>query len=223
MSRLRDVFFAINDADVINIMDDLLKDGWDEDAVHNKYATNYQYFVRQSKRRVPKPQDILQDFQTLISIYTPTALHPHRGFCPHTKVFLLAKQGTQDQIASIMKHVAHGCCSDPEDFAMYQQCQVGSRKPKYHCFRGTSALEGFHQHLRRFFVGHSTSPRLAHALIVLFVFRWNLQRRIQRRGGTDFGHPDVELLHRLHKMLIKVGDDVGKPSQGALHCRALIP
>ena len=214
MSRLRDVFFAINDDDIIRLMKDLIDSGWSEDAVHDKYASNYRYFVRKVRRRVPKPQDLLAAFNELVTIFTPTQEKPHIGFCPHLKVFLLAKQSTQDQIVSMRRHIANGCCTDPEDFEMYNN--VGTTtKPKYYCSRGTSALEGFHAHLRRFFVGHSTSPRLAHALIMLFVFRWNLRHRLAHRGGVDFGHPDVALLHRLHKMMVKVGEAIAKPSAGA--------
>ena len=66
--------------------------------------------------------------------------------------------------------------------------------------RGTSALEGFHQHIRRFFSGHSTSPRLAQALLMQFVYTWNTRANVRHRGGVDLGHEDLRLMHKIHHM-----------------------
>ena len=203
MSRLRDILFAVSDADVTTVMKELLDSGWKESEVIHLYETNYRYFVRRVRRTIPAPQILLPDLARLVTLYTPTRESPHRGFCPHTKTFLLGKDSTMDKLKSLRHHISEGCLSDPENVSLY--VNVGSpEKLRLHCMRGTSPLEGFHQHIIRFYSGHTTSPRLAHSLLTSFVYRWNQQRHISRKGGVDHGHEDLWLMHRIHHVERKI-------------------
>lgn len=213
MSRMRDLLFAINDDDIEQQMKVLMQDGWDKDRVQDLYDSNYGYFVGKARRLVPKPQVMLPDFKQLIAAYTPTLDHPHRGFCPDTKLFLLGKPQTQDKLRTLAAHISNGCLSDPENVLLYVDVGKGGR-PQWHCMRGTSALEGFHAHIRRFFSSHSTSPRLGQALLMAFVHRWNHRLNVKNRGGVSFGHEDLQLMHRIHHMERKVSADTNFAASG---------
>ena len=212
MGRLRDLIFIIDAGDVQKQMEVLMKDGWSKDQVEDLYISNYHYFVMRARRSVPKPQDLLPGFQKLQESYTPTAEHPLRGFCPHTKLYLLGKQSTQDKLRTLQEHISNGCMSDPHGVALYVNVGTAGR-PKWHCMRGTSALEGFHAHIRRFMSSHCTSPRLAQAMLMSFVYRWNQRINVNNRGGVAFVHEDLELMHRIHRMERKVSADTdGRPA-----------
>jgi hypothetical protein len=75
-----------------------------------------------------------------------------------------------------MKHFEQGCISDKPGFEYYYFKTSKSGNQKLMCVRGTSALEGFHAHLRRIFPGFHTAPLLATCLLALFVYRWNMDR-----------------------------------------------
>ena len=211
MSRLRDCLFAINDDDVRAAMQKLLQRGFTRAEIHDKYQTNYEYFVRLCRRHIPHPKALLEAFTKLIAAYTPTANSPARGYCTAKNSFLLEKKETQTQISNLKKHIATGCLSDPKCLSLYSQ--VGSR---LFCHRGTNALEGFHRHLRAFFAGHSTSPRLAYALLMNFVYRWNYKQSIVRRGTLDVGHFDLPLMYRIHDVERKIGHDMNTTSLGVV-------
>ena len=166
-------------------------------------------------RRIGKPQDMVVEFDKLVALFTPSTAHPYRGWCPHTNAHVLGKAQTQDKLASLRHHIAKGCLADPEDVALYINLGTTSR-PKLYCCRGTNALEGFHQHLRRFFSGHSVSPRLGQALIMAFVHRWNSRKDVHVRQRQEFGHLDLPLMHLLHNMEVKVGLQSGSATRGVV-------
>ena len=73
-----------------------------------------------------------------------------------------------------LQHIRKGCLSDVPGVTYYYETGVDSFGiPILHCFRGTSALEGFHQHLRKLLRRYAVSPRLASAILSVFVHRWN--------------------------------------------------
>ena len=184
MSRLRDLLFSITDVDIQEEMMSLMKDGWSKDQVEDLYNSNYVHFVRKARRLIPKPQVLLRDLEALIRVYTPTVQEPLRGYCPSTRTWLLEKPATTDKLATLQYHISNGCLSDPENVALYVDISRPGQRCRWHCMRGTSALEGFHAHIRRFFVGHAVSPRLAQSLLICFVYRWNHRAHVKNRRGA---------------------------------------
>ena len=77
-------------------------------------------------------------------------------------------------------HLKKGCYSDKPGFNYYYFITTKSGNKKLMCVRGTSALEGFHMHLRKLFPGFHTAPLLATCLLALFVYRWNMDRAVER-------------------------------------------
>jgi len=82
--------------------------------------------------------------------------------------------------ARAWSHFEKGCYSDKPGYSYYYFTTSKSGKKQLMCVRGTSALEGFHKHLRRIFPGFHTSPLLATCLLALFVYRWNMDRAAER-------------------------------------------
>jgi hypothetical protein len=75
---------------------------------------------------------------------------------------------------STLKHIRTGCLSDIEGLSYCVQVdedKIGI--PMYKCIRGTSALEGFHQKIRKLMRGFNISPRYAVAVLSEFIHRWN--------------------------------------------------
>ena len=195
-SRLRDVIFCICDADVEMVKDDLLERGWTAEEVDDFYRHRYSYFVSKARRAIKPPKELLADFDALIQLFASDPSDELKGRCNHTGELIFRKRRTEEAIQNLRIHIEKGCLSDPENFNMYYN--IGSEnKPNYRTFRGTSALEGYHHHLRRMFSGFSTSPQLAHALISEFNHRWNIKQGINHRLDADFGHKNLILLETI--------------------------
>ena len=58
--------------------------------------------------------------------------------------------------------------------------------PIYKCIRGTSALEGYHRHLRALVAQGCISPRLLIALLRCFNYRWNVERSVDNEDLPPF-------------------------------------
>ena len=89
-------------------------------------------------------------------------------------------------VKKTLHHIRSGCLSDVP--GMFYYCERGVDAcgiPIMHCIRGTSALEGFHQHIRQLIRGCALSPRLANSLIAVFVHRWNHNLDVKIRGLSD--------------------------------------
>lgn len=62
--------------------------------------------------------------------------------------------------------------SDNPDVSLYFETgKTRDGLPNLHCVRGTSALEGYHKHIRRLFKGMNVSPELGVALLREFNFK----------------------------------------------------
>lgn len=98
----------------------------------------------------------------------------------HTQKTLFT-QDTQRKVKQIRRCIAAGTLTDP-DMAMYHQIgEDAFHRPVYRCFRGTSALEGFHRTIRDLLQQHVASPRLAYNILRHHIFRWNT-RMAKHRG-----------------------------------------
>lgn len=87
----------------------------------------------------------------------------------------LFSQKTWHEYENLLHHVRSGCLSDPPGYNLYKQNQN-----KLICVRGTSQLEGFHSHIKRLISGHYCSPYLSTLLIAVFIYRWNVDRSVER-------------------------------------------
>jgi hypothetical protein len=99
---------------------------------------------------------------------------------------------------SALGHITKGCVSDPEGVPMYKDVSsLRANIKKYLCYRGTSALEGFHRWLRGFTSAVYLSPELMNALLHEFMSRWNAKAGIKNDSLADFGHFANEVLDEI--------------------------
>jgi hypothetical protein len=141
----------------------------------------------EAKRRLYCPgSKVLQDKQRVIP--PPSILLPRVKkaveLCANAKdaatgEILFSKQTWNVHVNACL-HFDKGCYSDKPGFRYYYFTTSKTGKQQLMCVRGTSALEGFHKHLRRIFPGFHTAPLLATCLLALFVYRWNMDRAVER-------------------------------------------
>jgi hypothetical protein len=73
-----------------------------------------------------------------------------------------------------MHHIQTGCMRDIPGVTIITSFLTKREQGILFCVRGTSQLEGFHNHLRRILTGFHSLPKLVTCLLALFVFRWNI-------------------------------------------------
>jgi len=81
---------------------------------------------------------------------------------------------------NFIKKIRSGIISDLPGFDYYYTTTNSSGQTTLWCVRGTSQLEGFHRLLRGIFPGFHTSSRLSTLLLALFIYRWNIDRAVER-------------------------------------------
>jgi hypothetical protein len=119
----------------------------------------------------------------------------------------------------MLLHVRLGCLSDKPGINYYYTTSPGlSGKTVLWCVRGTSQLEGFHKHLRHIFPGFHTSSLLATCLLALFVYRWNIDRAVERgllseEYGNFYNH---EIIHDTQVLSRSVVNSGHSPIHGSL-------
>ena len=130
-------------------------------AVELRYVENYAWFAHRVRRHIPPPKELeaalvrvvetfaaCEDARTGMQLFTPKTFKVHRA---------------------IVAHIRKGCVSDFPDYNYY--FLVGTTKdgfPIYKSVRGTSALEGYHHHLRLLVAQCCMSPRLLISLLRCF-------------------------------------------------------
>ena len=106
-----------------------------------------------------------------------------------------------------------GTVSDKPGFDYYYTTTNSAGKQTLWCIRGTSQLEGFHKHLRHMFPGFHTSSLLSTLLLAMFVYRWNIDRAVERGLLPEMygGFYDHELILEMQDLS---GKKTGTPDFG---------
>lgn len=73
----------------------------------------------------------------------------------------------------------------------------GSKRPEYRCKRGSSSLEGWHNHGPKALRGSNTSPALARPILALMQQQWNVKAAIKNRGEPNYGTLDLRPLYEV--------------------------
>eukprot|EP00946_MAST-07B_sp_MAST-7B-sp1_P004498 g4498.t1 len=103
---------------------------------------------------------------------------------------------------SALGHIFNGCVSDPVGVSMYRDVSsANAEMMKYLCFRGTSALEGFHRWLRSFTSAVYLDPVGMNGLLHEFMSRFNAKALIKNLGAPDFGFFEFDLLDKIAKVV----------------------
>jgi hypothetical protein len=155
------------------------------------------FFRKKGIYTIPKPrrlyQDLLAVFEFFSLIIDPSTAMP---FFHNTARKIFEQQ---------MKYVKAGYLSDPPGMTMY--VKIGAMTtglPLYRCVRSTSALEGYHLHLRQTVSagGKNASPRWHDAVTNYFDFRWCV--KALRKAGLMpqyIRHYDFQLYNLLYDIV----------------------
>lgn len=173
MRCMRDAFFINSGSDYDDVKQHLMRRGMGAADVEQ---LGRRFFARRVKRFVPKPSELAHRVESVFRVFQG------KGTAQHGLLFKGGKDGTEAVHAKVMSIILGGYASDL-DGGVYHECsidQFGLRK--YAGNRGSSALEGFHFHLRSCIPGYHTSPRLASAHMQEFVYRWNIRAGIKHLG-----------------------------------------
>ena len=202
LTCLRDAVLVMNPADVEDVAERLRQRRRMPDArTEDLRLFNSSYFSRNCRRYVPPPEQLVARMnvvrETFCDIKDADTSEP------------LFSDKTRRAFDNLVAHAAEGCMSDPEGVSMYYKSPTSS---SLHCIRGSSALEGFHFHIRRLVGLFNMSPDLLHALMIEHVFVWNMDCGIRNRGDTDYGHHDYSLLEDINEVDELLNQDPSNPS-----------
>jgi len=118
----------------------------------------------------------------------------------------LFTQKTHDVHAATIEHINAGRFFDPTDLPLYAEKTVLKNGLRvWRCMRGTSQLEGFHGHLRRWLRAGIMSPVLLHALLQDAIAQWNHNCGVRNRRATDFKICDHSVLEDINALAKSVG------------------
>ena len=156
MAALRDAIFVCNQDEIDAVVEQLRKRGVARDEI---YRIRRRYYTRTGRvrRSVPPPNELAERVKAVVLLFKLVSANDK------DPLFL---KGFDDAHASQMKLIKDGFVSDPPNVNMYilLKCEA-SGLPVFKCIRGTTALEGFHRHLRAAVQTCLASPQLVEAII----------------------------------------------------------
>ena len=144
------------------------------------------YFRRRARTHCPNPETLIRSVFDLYNVFKDLKDPERNGasfFIPPAQALKLLKKQC--------KYIQLGLLSDPPDRPMYVKTRRSSLGFQwYRTLRGTSALEGYHQHLFRIIDarGRSASLRYKCALIAYFNYRWNVKSWVKAGTMAKIGH-----------------------------------
>ncbi|CAB1103500.1 unnamed protein product [Ectocarpus sp. CCAP 1310/34] len=207
MARLRDACFLVNRDDVYqaslkpfgwiwerSVEMTLEARGMKPEEVQQLTEQNWSFFLRSSRRLVPRRDVLLKRFDRVIEEFG--------GCVDNTSGEVLLRPKAMKAVRQLRKHIENDCLSDPDGMAMY--FAIGKNKhglTDYRCVRGTNDVEGYHRYLRTLLASYCASPSLAQSVLLEFNYRWNLRMMIKNRGlpaalGGHYNQYLVESIQR---------------------------
>ncbi|CAM9861512.1 unnamed protein product, partial [Ectocarpus fasciculatus] len=131
MARLRDACFLVNRDDVEMMLE---ARGMKPEEVQQLKEQNWSFFLRSSRRLVPRWDVLLDRFDRVVEEF--------RGCVDHTSREVLLRPKAMKAVRQLRKHIENDCLSDPDGMAMY--FAIGKNKhglTDYRCIRGTNDVE----------------------------------------------------------------------------------
>ncbi|CAN0211223.1 unnamed protein product, partial [Laminaria digitata] len=172
---LRDAFFMVNRADVRASERVLANQGMTEAQIAAMKETNWTFFLRNARRRVPARLILLLRFNAVIKKY--------KDIRDAKTGEVLLSAAAMKAVRLVREHIKIGCFSDPEGVPLYfERGKSSSGLPYFRCVRGTNSTEGYHRYLRTLFANFCASPWVAHSVLMEFNHRWNISRAVANRG-----------------------------------------
>lgn len=108
--------------------------GMKPEEVQQLKEQNWSFFLRSSRRLVPRSDVLLNRFDRVVEEF--------RGCVDHTSREVLLRPKAMKAVRQLRKHIENDCLSDPDGMAMY--FAIGKNKhglTDYRCIRGTNDVE----------------------------------------------------------------------------------
>ena len=184
MGLLTNALFVLNGDDKAKVMKGL------ESSDRAKLPRRF--FYGRCRRRIPKPSELAARLQAVIEIGRKLRTADNQP------LFKAGKTGTEATHRNVLKEVVRGHVSDSPKIELYTAIRTHeSGFTIFSVARGSSALEGWHRHLRDVLQGMDVSADLADAVLLEYAVRWNNENGIRHRKQPDFGEGDPEILDTL--------------------------
>ena len=111
----------------------------------------------------------------------------------------------KDWFESFEKKCRRGEFFSPDDVAMYRHNGTDSNgMDLWLRMRGTVRCENVHQKMRTAMGPWGVGAEVAHALLVLICYRYNVSAGVRRYGRIDFGHTHLHLIDRVQIAIDKI-------------------
>ncbi|CAN0493611.1 unnamed protein product, partial [Laminaria digitata] len=195
MAILRDAFFMVNKADVRATERVLAIEGKTDAQIAAMKETDWGFFLRNARRRVPRLLILLRRLNAVIKAY--------KGIVDARTGEVLLSAAAMKAVGLVREHIKLGCFSDPDGIPLYfERGKSSSGLPYFRCVRGTNSTEGYHRYLRTLFANFCASPWVAHSVLMEFNHRWNINMAVANRGMTadigGFSHQYmIDLIQRI--------------------------
>ena len=160
----------------------------------------WRFFRKYMRYICPDPVTIMLALQEAFLCFSKV-IDPGSG-----KSFLLGSW--RSLLRTQLKYVAAGLLSDCPSVSMYMQVgKMACGLIIYRCLRGSSALEGYHAHLRRLLEHcYSASDETRDAIVNCFDFRFNVRAaRTASLFDPSVKHFNMALLDEIDSLLLALG------------------
>jgi hypothetical protein len=166
-------------------------------------AQNPDWVFKRVRRFIPPPKELRERIERVVNEFKrPEYIDPA------TRKPLLSKDALA-QIDNILKHVDHGCVSDPKNVKLYYDTgKFDKYKLRiYRCVRGTNSVEGgVHQKLSLKLRMWNAGPEVTQASTGVYRQRHNIRASQRNRAKfPNIGHYDHYLLDDIQAAAAQIG------------------
>ena len=163
MGEVRRCFFTDDATDKKTIINALLRSGLSQEDAEKKDES---WFHTRTRKYIIDPTLIKKNLEDVIERYSS-----------FTKLF---KKDMSTKHSSILKQLAEGYLTDPNEVSVYFDISNEDGKPKYITIRGTSQLECLHYHIQKVLNGPNCSEETIHLSLTDRFYRYIFDTKLKR-------------------------------------------
>ena len=190
----RDAMFIQNQNDIANV-NRVLAQRDPPSNVTTMMKKDPDWVLKRVQRVIPPPDVLSRRLNGVIACFTGAEFKDKKGVD-------LVSERVKKEFAKLSKHVEKGCLSDPAEAKLYRALTKDKDGLTiYHCARGTSAVESFHQTLEMAFEPFNAGPRYSDCCLALLTYRYNIRASQKHRPNFPcVGHYDYFILDRIQEV-----------------------
>ncbi len=187
-------FFQFNDDDVQLIENFLTTQ---TTTFEKKWVSDPDWILERVRRFIPSAEILESRLKQLKMHWIGPEFHHHKYGA------ILNENSLQELDSLINTHVRNGCISDPVDISLYETKKADKNGlPRYRCFRGTNAVELFHQYLDMRFSSWNAGLEFTMYSTMILVHRRNIRASERNRSNFPkighYNHNYLDIINDLH-------------------------